>query len=969
MTLPEQWKRIHELLDELLDLEPDAAAARLSEVARTDAELADAVRDLLSEDGRTSGGLLDRPLDSMVGGLLDGDDVDEAEPPTHLVGQTIGPYRILGPLGRGGMGEVLLAERADGDFDHRVALKIVRGGLDRGDVADRFRHERQILAKLTHPNIAVLHDGGTTPEGVPWFAMEYVEGERITDWCDRHCLDVDDRLKLFDGVCDAVAYAHRNLVIHRDIKPSNVFVTESGEVKLLDFGIAKVLDSDAEATASVHRYLTPAYAAPEQVSGGHTSTGTDIYSLGVLLYQLLSGHHPHGDTSRSVEIARAIVEDDPPDPSTVAARDLGTRTANEVAACRGVAPEALRRKLRGDLDNIVRRALRKNPEARYASVADLREDLRRHRESLPVSARPATVRYRVRKFVRRHRLGASAAVAVAVALVLGFAGVAWQARIASQERDRATAEAARAEAVKDYLLEVFAAADPVVESGASLTALELAERGAQRLETRFQDEPEIRAELTQVLGVVLTRFGQFDRADSLLTYALDQHRRLGREDAWYDTLIELGSNARWRGDLELAATRFREAADHLDVSPTTTDARAANALGQYGLVLAMQAQLAEADSVTRAAEQIARRTESPLLAELLSNRAYIAQELSEMEEAERLYVEALEEHRRLVPEGDVAMARTLISLGDLDLEMRRGELSEQRNREALVILRREFGDAGHPDIATVLNNIVAAIQTSGAPGDQMGLLEEALAIYRKHLGTDKHRLIAGTLGNMAVAHYYAGDLEAAAATMDECIVSMRGALGDDHPDLITPMMNRGVMLSNQGRLQESEAQYHEALAVAEKALGPDHHDLVMLLGNLAFVQSKLDKLDEAEANNRRAMAVAAQAFGPNHFAELEARLKTAKLVAKRGRLAEAKAMQEQAIADARLDLAETWRALALALRDRSELGEALGEPLAKRETMLTEAYDLYREHLGDEARQVVQTREELEALRGRIARP
>jgi serine/threonine protein kinase len=380
-------------------------------------------------------------------GLATGDDSNRS---AAITGQQIGSYRIISELGHGGMGTVYLAARADESFDKRVALKLIKRGMDSQAIVKRFVMERQILANLDHPNIARLIDGGTTGDNLPFFVLEYVEGTTITHYCDLHKLNTIERVKLFRQVCAAVQFAHQNLIVHRDLKPSNILVTKDGTPKLLDFGIAKLLSGSTpvEATATIARVLTPEYASPEELRGLPVTTSSDVYSLGVVLYELLSGHRPYNFENRSPEeLARKITTSQPIKPSVVITR-TETKGQTKDVERHSVTPEAisrtrdgnidkLRRRLVGDLDNILLKALRKEPERRYASVQEFSEDLRRHLEGLPVHARPDTLSYRTSKFITRHKAGVAAAAVVLLTLMSATIITGWQARVARRERDKA----------------------------------------------------------------------------------------------------------------------------------------------------------------------------------------------------------------------------------------------------------------------------------------------------------------------------------------------------------------------------------------------------------------------------------------------------------------------------------------------------------------------------------------------------
>ena len=524
---PERWQDVKALLDEALEVAQEERTAFLEAMAGSDPDLVREVQALLALETQI-GRFIERPVVRLG---RHGDDADR-------VGQRLGPYRLAREIGRGGMGTVYLAERADEEFDRRVAVKVLKRGLDTDEVVRRFRTERQILAGLDHPNIARLLDGGTTDDGLPYLVMEHVDGRPIDVFCREEQLDVEQRLELFLAVCSAVELAHRNLVVHRDLKPSNILVTADGVPKLLDFGIAKLLDpQDAEGMMTVAgwRFLTPEYASPEQVSGAPVTTATDVYSLGVVLYQLLADRRPYELAERSVEgLAQVLSAGDPPPPSRVAP-----------------APRAAH--LAGDLDNIALMALRREAERRYGTVEQLADDLRRHLRGLPVRAVPDTVGYRVGKFVRRHRWGVAAAAAF-VSLLLAFGAVSLVLM------QRAQVEARRAEAVTDFLVQdVFANADPDQQLGPDAKVTDLVKLGREGLENDLQQDPAIRATLLHALGSVASKLGQLDEADAMLQEALDLRTKLfGPDDLKVaETKNELAGVALGRRSPEAAETAER----------------------------------------------------------------------------------------------------------------------------------------------------------------------------------------------------------------------------------------------------------------------------------------------------------------------------------------------------------------------------------------------------------------------------
>jgi eukaryotic-like serine/threonine-protein kinase len=491
---------------------------------------------------------------------------DESETATadaalHRLDLRIGPYRALKELGRGGMGRVYLAARADEQYQKRVAIKVIKAEVDRDEVVSRFRRERQILASLDHPNISRFLDGGATEDGRPYVVMEYVEGRAIDQYCDRESLSIPERLKLFRQLCSAVEYAHRNLIVHRDIKPGNILVTADGVPKLLDFGIAKLVNPGLSGDGGTMTGLamTPEYASPEQARGEPVTTISDVYSLGVLLYLLLTGHLPYRlKTRQTLDVLRAVCEAEPEKPSTAVGRteDTGGQalTAEEVSRTREASPEQLRRRLSGDLDTILLMALRKEPARRYPSVEALSEDLRRYLEGLPIKARKATFSYRTGKFLRRNWAGASG-VAMVILLIVGFAvSTLVQSRQLRTERNKASR-------VSSFLVDLFKVSNPSEARGNTVTAREILDKGAARIRRELKEEPEERATLMDTMGTVYDELGLYDEAEGLLRESLEIRTRvLGNENPDVATSLDGLAKVLYRkNDYDGAEARYREA--------------------------------------------------------------------------------------------------------------------------------------------------------------------------------------------------------------------------------------------------------------------------------------------------------------------------------------------------------------------------------------------------------------------------
>ena len=553
---PERWKDVRRILEEALERPDDGRRAFVASATAEDPDLLAEVTRLLDAEERASDFLETPAAATLAPALLS----EETDPPGT---RRIGPYVLNEKIGQGGMGRVYRAVRREGDFQRQVALKIVNRGMNTEFILRRFRNERQILAGLDHPAIAHLYDGGTTEDGLPYFAMEYIEGKDLLAWCDLHRLPTTGRLGIFLQVCAAVSYAHRNLVVHRDLKPSNILVTAEGAPKLLDFGLAKILNSEvssrtADVTAMGTRLLTPEYASPEQIRGEKITTASDLYSLGVLLYELLSGHRPYILKTREPgEIARAVCEEEPERPSaavsrveTIPAADgepADTLTPETVSATREGDPVRLRKRLGGDLDNIVLMCLRKEPERRYGSVELLAEDIRRHLDGRTVRARKDTLGYRTAKFVRRHGVYVAAGTLAAASLVAGLGVSLHQTRIARVERARAERRFQQVRKLANTFL--FDVHDAIAElPGSTKARALLVKEGLAYLDSLAQesgDDRKLKAELAAAylrVAEVQSSVGAANEGDSASAFANYRTAVGMREDLANDDTPEPGES-------------------------------------------------------------------------------------------------------------------------------------------------------------------------------------------------------------------------------------------------------------------------------------------------------------------------------------------------------------------------------------------------------------------------------------------
>lgn len=789
----ERWRRVELLLDVMLASDPVSWPSILDERCSEDPALRGEVEALLARR-HAAERFLDTPPAAAAAALLADRDDGPAGAPDPAEGRRVGAYRIVRLLGRGGMSRVYLAERADGEFDQQVALKLLRPGLDSDVDVGRFRAERQILASLNHPNVARLLDGGITDDGLPYLVLERVDGEPLDRYAAARELGVRERLALFLTVAEATGYAHRNLVVHRDLKLSNILVTADGTVKLLDFGLARLLgggdvddgqapDATPAITRPGHRWMTPEYAAPEQVRGESVTTLTDVWQLGVVLYELLAGRLPFRDHAGSLHaLEEAVLRDDPPPPSATVPR------------------------LRGDLDAIVLRALRKEPEARYASVAAMADDVRRHLDGRPVLARRQTAGYRARRYVARHRWGLG--VAALLAVLVG-AHVTTLTRDRARIRvalDEATVNTRRAEEVVNFAVGLF---EPTVRGSAvadTLTARDLLRRGAvQARETAGQ--PVVQAQMLDLIGRIHAQLGDVEQARALLTEALAiRQAALGPRHADVATsLLQLAQvSARRDHDAALAYARQAYAMRRAlfgDADARTTDAlywvaSRSHMAGDHAATLPLYEQWIEA--VSRAPSDV-----SPRRATQLASVASYLGTAGQHEPAERLARESLALHRALYGDQHVRVAEALRVLGGVLADARKVVPAESAFVEAIGMLRAAYPD-GHTDIAGALRSYADVLVYQRRWVELEAVYGEAAASYRRFEGAGSGSY-AQAMTMQAHARLLQGRHDGTEPLLREALRIQRAQFPDSSPVLARPRIYLGEALRRQGQLAEAES--------------------------------------------------------------------------------------------------------------------------------------------------------------------
>jgi non-specific serine/threonine protein kinase/serine/threonine-protein kinase len=726
------------------------------------------------------------------------------------------------------MGVVYLAEQVE-PVRRRVALKIIKLGMDTRQVVARFETERQALAIMDHPNIARVFDAGATETGRPYFVMELARGIPITDYCDRHRLSTRERLHLFIGVCQAVQHAHQKGVIHRDLKPSNILVVIQDDrpvPKIIDFGIAKATDHRlAQRTLFTEQGQligTPEYMSPEQaeMSGLDVDTRTDIYSLGVILYELLVGALPFDARKlRSAafgEIQRIIRETEPPKASTRLSTLKDTKS--EIAEKRGTDPGSLVRMLRGDLDWITMKAMAKDRTRRYSTASELAAEVERHLRHEPVTAGPPSAVYRMRKYVRRHKLGVAAGALVLLAILVGTAGTTIGFLRAVRAEKKAVEEAATATRVSDFLVDLFKVSDPGEARGNTITAREILDKGAGQIDQKLDDQPSVRARLMETIGTVYRSLGLYDQAKPMLEKALRIKRSIFGNDhlSVADTLYNLGIVYDDQGKYEDAASLHRQALDIRNNKLKPDDPEVARSLNSLAIVFWNQGKYIEAE---------------PLLERSLAIK------------------------EKTLGSDDPDLANTLINLGVLKHTRRKFEEAEPLFKRALAISEKKLG-SDHPDLGTILNNLGSLYEDQGRRAEAEPVYLRSLAIWEKALGPD-HPDVAISLHNLANLYRNLGKYAEAEPLYLRSLAIWEKTLGPDHPYVGISLRERANLYRDQGRYADAEPLYVRSLQVFERSPDENHLNVAETLENYILLLRKMNRAEEALKLESRLQAVRA----------------------------------------------------------------------------------------------------------------
>ena len=883
---PEQLRRAQEIFDAAVGLEPADRAAFLDGVSGGERELRAVVERLLAAHDSGDRTIADVIANAAREWTSSGD-----------MPREVGPYRLLSELGRGGMGTVWLAERADDAYHAYVAIKLVRGGFADPELARRFRAERQVLADLVHPNIARLLDGGDAPDGTPYLVMEFIDGEPITTYARKHELGVRERLDLFLHVCDAVQHAHASLIVHRDIKPANILVGSDGVPRLVDFGIAKPLTESADETSAIERRLTPSYASPEQIRGERVTTATDVFSLGVLLYELLTGEHPFaGDAQTNAEVQRRVLEDEVRPPSSAVAR-------RDPRAARALA---------GDIDVIVGRAMHKDPGQRYGSTDQLVADIRRHIAGTPILAVPPSVGYRLRKFVRRNRV----AVAAAIVALLGASGfTAFHVARVTRERDVAEAEREKSERVATFMVDLFQWVDPEASRGDEVTARELLHAAAEQLDTALLDEPDVRATLLRNIADVYINIGLVDEARPLIEDVIATLRSAGAPPsldltrAYYLRARADGTTDHWR--------------DLLAVADSAGPVALQYSLLAQGAVAGDMAEAGDVDEAIRIMLDVIERSRdhAPIYSDGLSEAeqqmGMLLSERTRWRDAEPFLQSALERRRGELGDDEPRTLRSMYDLAIVLWGLARYDEAAELMRERLVHARRIAGDNLNP-VARTLWRLATYTRHLGNLDEAESLALEALEIFRT---TAPSRLYQGlTLLELGEVLAEQGRLEEAETALRDALPIIDSVYGTDHQTSARMRGALAALLRDRGQLDESESLLREALAINERDTGSESFPFAGHSVMLARTLLRGDRVAESDSINEAALATLRALLPADHDLIAGALETRAEIELRHNDAAAAEADAREALRIRTVVMPDNRAALA---RSRNALGAAL----------------------------------------------
>lgn len=787
--------KLKSIFNHLLTLDPENRTKYLSDLIKSEPELEKEVSTLLKAYESTEDFL---ELPSIATNTFQEEEIRN----NSFIGKSIGSFNIIKEAGSGGMGIVYIGQRDDKEFEQKVAIKILRNGLTTEYLVKRFQKERQTLANLQHPNIAKLFDGGTTDDDLPYLIMEFIDGIPITDYCDEHNLNIKQRLKLFQAVCDAVQYAHQNLVVHRDIKPGNILVNKEGRPKLLDFGVAKLIDEESDLTKTRMWHLTPEYASPEQIKGENISTRSDIYSLGVLLYQLLSGYQPYLiKTSSPFAISKIITEEKIIKPSEIHLNNEGLIgfKGNERS-------EKVSQQLKGDLDNIVLKAMHKDQTKRYISVQGFNNDIIRYLKGLPVAARKDTIVYRFSKFVKRHKVGAALFILFNIIIYSSIAAIIYQGNIAAEERDKAKIENKKFEKVNSFLQEMLSSVDPS-EIGRDVKVYDILEKAANDVDTELSDQPEIEASIRSTLGNTYVNLGEYDKGKPFLDKALTINENIfGKESEQVaQSLHDIGLYYDWVGEYKAADSLYSESIKIFRKVLKEPTKRYADALNDYGIT---------------------------------------TMNFGHYEKAEKLYNEAIDIALSLYGEKNrnTAVFMNNLALNSLDSGgLNEAEMYFKKSSSIIIELLGE----NRPEVGSIYNNLAYLYVTK----NELKLAEEYLHKsyqLKVNLKGKDHSDVGLALNNLGVINIRMGNYVEAEKYLSDAVRQYRKTFVAEHPLVALSQYWLGKVFLETNRLDKAESLLRKSLNTRNKKLLKENKDIWRSKTELGICLFKNGKYKESE---------------------------------------------------------------------------------------------------------------------------
>lgn len=821
---PIDWRELQSIFQQAVALPQEDRKEFLDRVCDGNLDLRNEIEALLIAD--QSQELVESPLK-----------LDMANLDSKLVGSVIDDWKIIRQIGVGGMGTVFLAHRHTTDFQQSAALKLVKKGMDSEAVVQRFQQERKILASLNHKNIAKLLDGGMTQDGRPYFVMEHVDGLPITQYCDQHRLNISQRLNLFRAVCSAVHHAHKNLIVHRDLKPSNIIVTGSGDLKLLDFGIAKLLDDseNQQFTRTGMQLHTPAYASPEQLINDPITTASDIYALGILFYELLTGRRPFEIKRSEQEFRELVLTGQPVKPSDAVTEIVSitnkTQTAETISQCRSTRVQGLKRTLAGDLDTICMMAMHREADRRYTSASEFASDIQRHLDGLPVSARPDSRIYRLNKFIKRNKASVSIASLAVLSIILITIFYTSQLKL---QRDIAIKERQKSEEVVRFVTGLFEYSKPSRRLGKDISAKDLLDEGANRIQFELVEQPLVQQTLKQVLGEVYYKLGQEQKALDLLTDALAKQREL------------LGEN-----HLDVATTKLVLALVHQD-------------RGNYDFAAELLSQ--------------ALQTKKKLLgelhfdvAEVLSVFAYMEQMRGGYPQAETYFKKGLDISERLSNGDNVYLAKLTKQLGGFYRYLDRNSEAEPLLRKALAMQVRIYQGGPHPDINSTKRELAALLRSTGEYQESKRLYLEVIESRTKILGPD-HPELGNTWNSYSLLLTRMDDYEGALAANIRFIEILKRAYSEATPSLAAAYFNQASMLRDLDRYSEAIKHYRLASETQDLVGLPEKHvHRAFPIAGIASVYVDQKNYEEATQLYRKVLALRRESLSDDHKTVIDAK--------------------------------------------------------------------------------------------------